>query len=78
MKSTLRPEAIQIQNPEQFQLKLQNRFECLENCTDVDIYNDRAMEAVLTVGSKFCKPKRTKRRNKISKTTDDQADGGKE
>jgi hypothetical protein len=35
----------------------------------VDIYNDSVVEAVLTVGSKFCKPNRTKRRNKISEPT---------
>lgn len=67
MKSTLRPVPIQIQNPENFQLQLQNRFECL-GCS-VDDLNDGFVEAVHTVGTKFFKSRRTDRTNKLSNTT---------
>jgi exonuclease III len=69
MKSTLRPAPIQIQNPESFQLELQNRFECLGECVDVDDYNNRFVETVHTVGSKFFKTHRRKGTKKISDRT---------
>lgn len=67
MKSTLRPAPIQVQNPESFQLELQNRFECLGS--SVDDYNDGFVETVLTVGSKIFKTRRTKRNKKLSDLT---------
>jgi hypothetical protein len=57
MKSTLRPASVQIQNPESFQLELQNRFDCLGG--DVDEFNDRLVEAVHVSRSKFFKAHRT-------------------
>ncbi|XP_028167508.1 craniofacial development protein 2-like [Ostrinia furnacalis] len=69
MKSTLRPAPIQLQNPESFQLELQNRFECLGDCENVDEYNDRFVEIVQTTGSKFFKTRRPKGTKKISDLT---------
>ncbi|XP_063542661.1 uncharacterized protein LOC134751209 [Cydia strobilella] len=66
IKSTLRPAPAQLQNPESFQLELQNRFECL--ASDLDDYNDGFVEAVHTVGSKFFKTRRT-RTKKLSDST---------
>lgn len=40
MKSTLRPSPAQIQNPESFQLELENRFQCLTDCETVDELNN--------------------------------------
>jgi hypothetical protein len=45
IKSTLRPAQAQLLNPENFQLKLQNRFECLGS--DVDDYNDGFVEHII-------------------------------
>ncbi|XP_046976436.1 uncharacterized protein LOC124542539 [Vanessa cardui] len=56
MKSTLRLAPTHIQNPDSSQLELHNRFECLENCVDVDALNDRFVETVHTVGSKCLRP----------------------
>ena len=67
MKSTLRPAQIQIQNPESFQLELQNRFECLGS--SVDEYNDGFVETVRTTGSKFFKARRTDQNKKLSDHT---------
>lgn len=69
MKSTLRPTPIQLQNPESFQLELQNRFECLGDCVDVDEYSSRIVETVQTVGSKSFKTRRSKGAKKISDHT---------
>ncbi|KAL0852521.1 hypothetical protein ABMA27_017001 [Loxostege sticticalis] len=69
MKSTLRPAPIQLQNPESFQLELQNRFECLGDCENVDDYNDRFVEIVQTAGSKTFKARRSKGTKKISDHT---------
>ncbi|XP_052742326.1 craniofacial development protein 2-like [Bicyclus anynana] len=55
VKSTLRPTRAHIQNPESFQLELQNRFDCLANCETVDDLNNRFVETVHSVGSKFYK-----------------------
>ncbi|XP_045492403.1 craniofacial development protein 2-like [Colias croceus] len=53
MKSTLRPCHAQIQNPESFQLELQNRFACLDSSVSVDDLNNRLVETIRAVGSHF-------------------------
>ncbi|PZC71243.1 hypothetical protein B5X24_HaOG213755 [Helicoverpa armigera] len=69
MKSTLRPTRSHIQNPESFQLKLSNRFACLENLVSVDEINDGLVETVRTVGSKFFRPCRKDRPQKLTEQT---------
>ncbi|CAK1584611.1 unnamed protein product [Parnassius mnemosyne] len=68
MKSTLRPPRALIQSPETFQLELQNRFQCLEDCNEVDDLNDKLVETVHAVGAKFCKTRR-RRTQKLSDHT---------
>ncbi|CAK1584434.1 unnamed protein product [Parnassius mnemosyne] len=68
MKSTLRPPRALIQSPETFQLELQNRFQCLEDCNEVDDLNDKLVETVHSVGAKFCKTRR-RRTQKLSDHT---------
>ncbi|CAH2229669.1 jg20411 [Pararge aegeria aegeria] len=53
VKSTLRPTRAHIQNPESFQLELQNRFDCLDCGSVNDLNNRLVVETVHTVGSKF-------------------------
>ena len=69
VKSTLRPTRAHIQNPESFQLELQNRFDCLAHCVDVDDLNNRLVETVHSVGSKFYKTHRPKTNKKFSDQT---------
>ena len=69
IESTLRPAPIHFRNPELFQLELQNRFEGLGECVDVDDYCSRFVETVRTAGSKFFKTSRPNRTKKISEDT---------
>ncbi|CAK1578662.1 unnamed protein product [Parnassius mnemosyne] len=57
-----------IQSPETFQLELQNRFQCLEVCNEVDDMNDKLVETVHAVGAMFCKTRR-RRTQKLSDHT---------
>ncbi|CAG5039701.1 unnamed protein product [Parnassius apollo] len=68
MKSTLLPPRALIQNPETFQLDLRNRFQCLEDCNAMDDMNDKLVETVHVVGTKFCKTRR-RRTQKLSDHT---------
>ncbi|CAK1600454.1 unnamed protein product [Parnassius mnemosyne] len=68
MKSTLRPPRALFQSPETFQLELQNRFQRLEDCNEVDDMNDKLVETVHAVGAKFCKTRR-RRTQKLSDHT---------
>ncbi|CAK1594245.1 unnamed protein product [Parnassius mnemosyne] len=65
MKSTLRPPRALFQSPETFQLELQNCFQCIEDCNEVDDMNDRLVETVHAVRAKFCKTRR-RRTQKLS------------
>ncbi|XP_026314581.1 uncharacterized protein LOC113226236 [Hyposmocoma kahamanoa] len=65
---TLRPIPAQLQNPESFQLELQNCFEALENCINVDDLNNMVVDTVRTVGSKFFKTHRTRIKKLSDKT----------
>ncbi|XP_063831012.1 uncharacterized protein LOC135080257 [Ostrinia nubilalis] len=69
MKSTLRPSNAHIHCPESFQLELSNRFACLENCESVDEINNRFVETVQAVGSKFFRPRRKNKPQKLSDLT---------
>ncbi|CAH2098271.1 unnamed protein product [Euphydryas editha] len=69
MKSTLRPSNAHIQNPENFQLELSNRFDCLDDYVSVDDINSRLVNTVHTVGSQFYRPDRKSGRRKISDQT---------
>jgi hypothetical protein len=66
MKATLRPTAAHIQNPESFQLELENRFSGLENCVSVEEVNNRLVETVYKVGKVFFRPRRKDRPQKLS------------
>ncbi|CAK1594488.1 unnamed protein product [Parnassius mnemosyne] len=68
MKSTLRPPRALFQSPETFQLELRNRFQCLEDCNEVDDMNDKLVKTVHAVGAKFCKTRR-RRTQKLSDHT---------
>ncbi|KAL0879947.1 hypothetical protein ABMA27_002461 [Loxostege sticticalis] len=67
--STLRPINTHIPCPESFQLELSNRFECLQSCQSVDEINNRFVETVQAVGSKFFRPRRRDRPQKLSDHT---------
>ncbi|XP_045506861.1 craniofacial development protein 2-like [Colias croceus] len=69
MKSTLRPFRTQIQNPESFQLELQNRFACLGDDVSVDDLNNRLIETIRTVGLHHCKIPRKNQSQKLSDHT---------
>ncbi|KAL0868479.1 hypothetical protein ABMA27_007962 [Loxostege sticticalis] len=69
IKSTLRPINTHIPCPESFQLELSNRFECLQSCQSVDEINNRFVETVQAVGSKFFRPRRRDRPQKLSDHT---------
>ncbi|KAL0883425.1 hypothetical protein ABMA27_016807 [Loxostege sticticalis] len=69
IKSTLRPSNTHISCPESFQLELSNRFECLQSCQSVDEINNRLVETVQAVGSKFFRPRRRDRPQKLSDHT---------
>lgn len=66
MKSTLRPSNAHIGCPESFQIELSNRCECLENSESVDEINNRFVETVHAVGSKFYRPRRKDRPQKLT------------
>ncbi|XP_013144778.1 PREDICTED: uncharacterized protein LOC106108224 [Papilio polytes] len=67
IKSTLRPAPVHIQDTENFQLKLQNRFDCLGS--SVDDINDGFVQAIRTVGGKFFKTPRRSSSRKLSDHT---------
>ncbi|KAL0881425.1 hypothetical protein ABMA27_001289 [Loxostege sticticalis] len=69
IKSTLRPSNTHISCPESFQLELSNRFECLQRCQSVDETNNSLVETVQAVGSKFFRPRRGDRPQKLSDHT---------
>ncbi len=69
MKSTLRPSNAHIGCPESFQIELSNRFESLENCESVDEISNRFVETVHAVGSKFFRPRRKDRPQKLTDRT---------
>ena len=60
----LRPIPAQIQT----HLELQNRFEAFENCLNVDDLNNKVVDTVRTVGSKYFKTRHT-RMKKLSDET---------
>ncbi|KAG6440869.1 hypothetical protein O3G_MSEX001433 [Manduca sexta] len=66
IKSTLRPTRVHVQNPESFQLELANRFDCLKENLAVDELNSGLVEAVHTEGSKYFRPRRRDRPQKLS------------
>ncbi|CAG5028135.1 unnamed protein product [Parnassius apollo] len=69
MKSTTLCHSRELtQGPENFQLELQNRFQCLEDCNKVDDMNNKLVETVHAVGAKFCKTRR-RRKQKLSDHT---------
>ncbi|KAL0881254.1 hypothetical protein ABMA27_002351 [Loxostege sticticalis] len=69
IKSTLRPSNTHISCPESFQLELSHRFECLQSCQSVDEINNSLVETVQAVGSKFFRPRRRDRPQKLSDHT---------
>ncbi|KAL0878690.1 hypothetical protein ABMA27_003745 [Loxostege sticticalis] len=69
IKSTLRPSNTHISCPESFQLELSNRFECLQSCQSVDEINNKLVETVQAVGSKFFRPRRRDRPQMLSDHT---------
>ncbi|CAG9121819.1 unnamed protein product [Plutella xylostella] len=69
MKSTLRPTPAQIQDPESFQSELCDRLICLENCVTVDDLNNRFVETVREVGSKYFSSRTNRGPQKLSDGT---------
>ncbi|KAG7296473.1 hypothetical protein JYU34_020218 [Plutella xylostella] len=69
MKSTLRPTPAQIQDPESFQSELCDRLICLENCVTVDDLNNRFVEIVREVGSKYFSSRTNRGPQKLSDGT---------
>lgn len=69
MKSTLRPTAAHVHNPESFQLELRNRFQCLEECESVDDRNNKFVASIHEVGSKFFRYQGTARTKTLSNHT---------
>ncbi|KAL0829528.1 hypothetical protein ABMA28_003045 [Loxostege sticticalis] len=66
---SLRPFNTHISYPESFQLELSNRFECLQSCQSVNEINNRLVETAQAVGSKFFRPRRRDRPQKLSDHT---------
>ncbi|KAG6438871.1 hypothetical protein O3G_MSEX000291 [Manduca sexta] len=66
MKSTLRLTRVHVQNPESNQIELANCFDCLKENLAVDELNSGLVEAVHTVGSKYFRPRRRDRPQKLS------------
>lgn len=58
IKSMLRPIHAQIQNPESFQLELQNCIEIVANSLDVDHLNNKVVNTIRIVESKYFKARR--------------------
>ena len=54
----LRPIHAQIQNPESFQLELQNCIEIVANSLDVDHLNNKVVNTIRIVESKYFKARR--------------------